>query len=609
VNAHRSEANRPLAVRYAFDRRLQDAANGEGRNYWYAYVDEILSRLGVCADRVPLAACADPAELARMGVLFLGDFSSADLPPGAAKALAEWVESGGVLIGFATEGLDELFGVSPAGSIPQGEDPFSINGYFNFHPSPITRDCRAPIELCQKLVIVSPVRLTGCAGSEELGRFFAPHPDGSGDGSVARKTESPAVAHRRLGEGHAFYFAFNVAQTMWALHQGRPIDRDYDGDGHLRTSDGCILADNSLKVPYSDALHFLLANMIGRLPVPMVHQVPPRDGDVAPALLFFGGDDECEHGVQVEASDFMAARGLPYHINAMPLNGRFALDAAGRKHIESNGHELALHFNFMDGFEHPGGFTREDVLAQARAFREEFGRDSICSVMHWNRWCGWAEPARWMREAGCLADNSFAGWTSPPLNPVNTLGFAFGSAYPRRIWDDAAHGNAPLDFLELPVMAYELGYLGGQCFPERIREALELATRYHLTFDFFWHPVYIARSDGCRRAIDELVRLIDAMETAPVLMGPDGLTHWWRARAASSVRGATATGAAVTFEARCDCADGFVVKIPTGERPAASCTVDGAPARFETANEFGQHWVFIPLVSGNHSVTVEMQPS
>jgi len=100
-----------------------------------------------------------------------------------------------------------------------------------------------------------------------------------------------------------------------------------------------------------------------------------------------------------------------------------------------------VHFNFVTGYQHPCGFTREELLAQAALFRQRFGRDSVCGVNHSVRWVGWAEPGRWMREAGCKADNSFFGWTSPPTNPVNTIGFVHGSAFPRHLWDDAAHGK------------------------------------------------------------------------------------------------------------------------------------------------------------------------
>ena len=591
-----------LAVRYAYDRALHEATNAEGSNYWYAYVAEILSRLGLCAEPIELVACAHPSALADVGVLVLGDFPAASLPAGAADALAEWVAAGGVLIGFAAEGLDALFGVEGVGAVPQAEGPFSINGYFMLCRSPVRSGCRAARKPRQRLLILSPIRLLRRAHGTELARLFLPDPDCPSLGARARDAGSPAIVHRRLGAGHAFYFAFNVAQTLWAIHQGRPVDDDYDGDGYHRVSDACVLGANRLEVPYADSLHFLLANMVGRRPVPMLHQVPPRDGRVPPAVLFFGGDDEGESGNQVPASDFMAQRGLPYHINAMLVNGELAMTPQEQAHIDANGHELALHYNFVDGYAHPCGFTQEELAAQAQRWRELRGRDSVCSVMHWCRWTGWAEPARWLAERGGRADNSYIGWTSPPLNPVGTVGFAFGSAFPRHFWDDAAHGNARIDFLSLPIVAYEVGYRGERSRPDEIRRTLELAVRYHLTLNFFWHPVYIARYAGCRQGIDELVRLMRAMAVPPALMGPDELSRWWAARASGSIRDARQTDGRVLLEAECGYADGFVVKVPTGRAPASGCLVDGERAAVECAREFGQHWAFVPLSSGRHTV-------
>lgn len=601
------ETSRPLRVCYAFDRRLQESANGEGRNYWYAYVEEILSRLGVCARPLPLEAVAEEDRLSRTGVLFLGDFHREEIPAGSAATLRSWVESGGVLIGFSSEGLDDLFGVAGDGMIARGAEPFSISGYFELLSSAVTRDCRAAVDPEQRLLITSPIRQLRCRESQSLARLFACHPSCPEDGSRARETDAPVITWRQLGKGHAFYFAFDVARTMWAIQQGRPVDRDYDGDGFLRRSDASVIGENSRGVPYADALHFLLANMIGRLPVPMIHPIPPHLGRVAPALLYFGGDDECTPGIQIPASDFMAARGLPYHINLMPLDGRFAIGPEEQAHIEANGHEIALHYDFVHGFEHPCGFTRQDVLEQARLFREAFGRDSVCGVNHCCRWTGWADPARWILEAGGRADNSFFGWTSPPTNPVNRIGFVHGSAFPRYFWDDAAHGNGRVDLLEIPITAYEVGYEGEEFLPERVRQALELAVRHHLTLEFFYHPVYIARYPACRQAIDELVRLIGEMEVPPVLMGLDLLYRWWESRSRAVVGAARDDGERICFEVECDYRDGFVVKLPTGERGAGDCVVDGESAGCESVFEFGQHWVFIVLGPGRHRVEVRLR--
>ena len=576
----------PLTVRYAYSRHLQEAANCEGRNYWYAYVEELLSRLGVCARPIELAACGDPGALAKVGVLVLGDFAASELPAGAAEALAEWAAEGGVLIGFATEGLDALFGVGGSERVPQARGPFAINGYLELGRSPVAEGCRAAIDPAQRLIIISPLRLIRVAGSGEVARLFLCDPRRPDLGARARDSQWAAIAHRRLRAGHAFYFAFNVPQTMWVIQQGRPVDADHDGDGYLRVSDACALGENNRAVPYTDALHFLLANMIGRRPVPMIDAVPPREGRVASALLFFAGDDEGEANTQVVASDFMAARGLPYHINVMPQNGTFSMGGPEQARIEANGHEIAMHYNFMDGFEHPGGYRRHDVGRQARLFRETFGCESVCSVMHWGRWTGWAEPARWLSECGGRADNSFIGWTSPPLNPVNTIGFAFGSALPRYFWDDAAHGNERIDLLELPVVAYEVGYDGDEFLPEKIHQGLALASRYRLTFNFFWHPVWIARLAACRRAIDELATLIGEMAVPPVLMGPDQLCRWWEARARWRLRSASQADARVVVDAACDHPDGFVLKLATGGGPASACLPDGAHATFDSIRQF-----------------------
>jgi len=580
-----------LAVCYGFSRRLQDEANANGRNYWYAYVEEILSRLGVSAQPLQLDDCADPSALERVGVLVLGNFPLSSFLPGATRVLADWVNAGGVLIGFATEGLDELFGVKCTGIVEQTRGPFSINGYFQLHESDVTAGCRPDIDPEQKLVIVSPVRLVHSTNSRRTARLFRCDEARPDDGALAKDAHAAAITDRPSGLGHAFYFAFNVAQTMWTIQQGRPVDRDYDNDGYLRISDACVLGNNSLRVPYCDVLHFLLANMIGRRPVPMIHQIPPRENRAAPCLLCFGGDDECDPNNQVVASDFMAERALPYHINAMPIDGKFAIDKRAQEHIEANGHEIALHYNFMDGFKHPVCFTPDDVVQQARLFRETFGRDSVCGVNHWCRWTGWAEPARWMRAAGSRADNSYINWTSPPLNPVNTLGFAFGSSFPRYFWDDAGHHNVRIDLVEIPIVAYEVGYLREEFRPEKLHQALALARNLHLTMNFFWHPVYVATHPAYRHAIDELVGLMNGMPVPPVLMGSRAfITH------------ARRDCDCVSFRAECNYRDGFVVKVPTGAAPAKECSRDGSILAFESAFEFGQYWAYIPLAGGSHAL-------
>ncbi len=383
-------------------------------------------------------------ELADLRVLIVGDSRSIE-SVGAAKEIAAWVEAGGTLLGFATTGLDDLFGNTFHSETPQRDKGFAVTGLVKLREHALTTPVCSPFFVDKPLPVFGPVRKVNSQTSEPLADLLSVR---------SAETIFPAVTHRPLGQGHAFYFAFDVAQTMWVLHKGRPIDGDYDLDGYLRLSDAIALGDLPLDVPYADELLFLLQNMIHAAGVPLVHQLPPLDGKPADLVVFFGGDDEgLSDGSQVLASDFMKSRGLPYHINILPFpDGHFGLTVEEFEHIVANGHEPSIHYNFIEGFDHPTGFTQEDVQRQWDCYMQTFGREPVASVIHWCRWIGWAEPARWMMEAGGRADNSRIGVSSPPLNPVNNIGFAFGTALPNYYYDDWRGENRRIDFLAEPIM-------------------------------------------------------------------------------------------------------------------------------------------------------------
>lgn len=517
----------PCPVRFLHDPALRQAAHARGENYWFAYIREVADQMGLSAQPLPRSELS-PGGLEATRVLFLPALEAEELSPPERAALEGWVRAGGTLIGFATRGLDDLFGVNTVGGFDQPEDPWSCAALAVLTDGELARPlyCReipqAPLPLFSPVCVVS-------GGERELARLHATDGDDLG---------APAVSLREVGRGRACYFAFDLCRTLWALHQGRPIHTDRDGDGYLRMSDAIVIRPFRIDVPYADLLLLLLRNVVALADVPFIYPLPPTEGgDVPDALFYWGGDDEGAAGTQVFASDWMRAQGLPYHFNIMPRpDGTFSLSKGEFDHIKANGHETSLHFNFIDGHEHPYPFTEADIRCQVDWYEEAFGETPVCSVFHWCLWHGWSEPARWMADCGIQADNSRIHCGSPPINPTNLVGYSFGGAFPFWYWSDHRDGNRRLDFISEQITAYECGYIAGQG-PEfsQLHRAVRDAAYYHFTMDFFFHPVNVTNRPECREAIAETLRYTQELGLRVLHMGNDELNHWWRARSAARI--------------------------------------------------------------------------
>jgi hypothetical protein len=585
---------RPIAAGYLCDAGLHAAANERGENYWDIYLGEIAEQMGLPAQPVSLADLGDAGTLARYSALLLGEVP-AELVAPLAGNLERWVRAGGVLLGLGTPGLDGLFGVRCEGTLPQPAGPFSQSAGLALRDHPLTAGLGSPLQPDQRLLIYAPVREMRCVEAVELGRLYALN--GSDRGLAA-------IAVRTLGAGLAVSFGFGVAHTIWVLHKGQPVVGDRDGDGYWRTSDLSAIGANSQYVQYADELLWLIQNAIAPTGQPFISPLPPKDGGVPDLLCFWGGDDEAAtNGLQRVASDFLHDLGLPYHINAMARDGAFGLSPEDAAAIQANGHEVSLHYNFRDGFRHPGPFRREDVLAQFAAFRQHFGFDPVCTVNHCTHWTGWSEPAEWMYEAGGRADNSFIHQQSPPGNPVNRVGFSFGSAFPHYFYRDAAGGNARFDFLEEPIVAYEVGYTrDGTDFP-RLHQILDHAACYHLTLNMFYHPVYVAEWPTCQLAIKELLRYLDARQISAVHLGNDALRHWWDARHRSTLSAFVQEAGRLQGAVECAAPGGMIVQFPLPAPGGLAVAIDGQPVPATIRQEFGRTWAAGVVPLGRHDLT------
>jgi hypothetical protein len=517
----------------------------------------------------------------------LDGFSTVILEPGgyadAARELEGWVRRGGTLIASRAVGLDRVLGIAPAAQVPQDQGEFSITGEISLADTRFTSGIRSRCHPDASLPVASAARLAAPTDSLPL----------------AHSQGRAAITARSLDKGWAFYFAFDLAQTCWVIQQGRPVDEDYDGDGYWRTPDAAVTSAFEPEVPCTDELLFLLQNMLSVQPHPLIHQLPPEAGGVPDLLTFSGGDDEHDAGNHVPAAEFMASRGLPYHINCMPLDGGFALSPEEIARLRQLGTELSVHYNFMDGFQHPGGFTESDVASQTRQFSELFGQTPLSTVTHWCRWTGWAEPAIWMRAAGVRADNSFLHCRADVLNPVNRIGFAFGTSFPFFFWTDWRRQNSRLDFIELPITAYEVGYSDKQTDFPTLERAVELAQHYHSTMNFFYHPVYIANYPACRHAIDRLLGLLKEKGLRAVHTAPDALARWWRERSKSRIEHITWDGRKLCFRVTTPAPSGLIAKLPLPDGAEPDMAL---PHR--TVEKFGRRWLMIVVPEGTTRVEV-----
>jgi hypothetical protein len=548
---------RDLAVvAWLYDEAAHAQASREGRNFWAVYWEEILGRLGVRAQTLPRGQLG-PEGLAGLAVLVVPAQLASPLSGEELAVLARWAESGGMVVAVAAPGSERLGGLEWQATVAQPTDDYSVAAVLTY-----AGPARAGLSLdsaCEpQSPVLSPVQVVRATAGPppqvwaELHRPADRHPLG------------PGLALRRLGAGWVAYWGFDLAQTLWAMQQGRPVYLDRDGDGYFRTCDAIVIRDFDLQLPHADLMSFLLRELLGVAGVPLLDPLPPAEGEPADCLLYWGGDEEGAAGTAAWASQWMSKRGLPYHVNVMPdPQGRFACSQAEAADIRARGHEVSLHLNFVDGYQHPWALDEARVAQQVQWFRQTFGFVPNTVVFHWVLWYGSSEPCQWLAACGVRGDNSRLHRPYPPLNPVNRLGYGFGTAFPYRPWTDWHDGHRRLRFVWQPITAYECGYERetNRTDYSQLHLALEQARRWGLTQNLFFHSLNITWYPSCRAAIEEVRRWLADHQVRPVHMGNDRLTDWWLAREEVDWS-ARAEGGRLVLSVDCPWPEGCTVRLP-----------------------------------------------
>ncbi|WJH33695.1 hypothetical protein N6H14_27370 [Paenibacillus sp. CC-CFT747] len=594
---------------YVYDDSLREEANRVGENYWYFYLEEMLDEMGMRAARLSRADLKEPSRIASLQYLFIGDFI---LSVQEKTVLREWVEDGGTLIGFATSAADDLFHIEPVHRWKQADNPFTISAYYVFNAENEASDPFYGFRGAMVPILSSEVIMLNRNENESFGRVL----------QVAWRRQTPyeVIAHRSLGQGQTYYFGFNLPHTIWAIHQGRPVDQDYDGDGQYRVNDAVILSRSvGLDLPVADYWLLFLESILVQKPQPFIHQLPPmKDGSLPDMMFHIGGDDECSQGIQVESSDYFKDKGLPYQINLMPnREGKFAIGKEEYEAIKLNGHAPSLHFDFAIPFRH---FNEHDMKKQVDWYVEAFGEIPIATVNHCSTATGWAEHARWASALGIKGDNTRVHQFVPPDNGINLMGFGFGTCYPHFVYDDSKHDNKRLDFVNIPIVLFE-----PRIFEEsreqdlqRIRGALDRAAQFGWTLNIFIHPTYVVtprHTPFCWPAVDEILRYVEENKYQVVLHSTNQVCEWWFDRAASSTKLESVNGtlgqkgSSVSFSAKASHADGVFVKfpLPSGLPIQTAYTIEGQNRTAYVKQQNGITWVFCHVPQGEHQVTLKFQ--
>ena len=604
---------------YVYDDDLRAQLNARRTNYWDAYIADILDMLGLRPATLSLRDLEQGAALERVGALVVGQQSGEALSPAARDSVRRWVRAGGTLIGFAVEGLDDVFGIdtmgpaveldggyTPRARILQGADDWAINGYFNFRSHRLTREIHHLLFLEQMLPVVSDISMVRLNGATELAVLHD---------TTGKVLCLPAIAWHEYGRGHAGYFAFDVAKTIWLLHQGRPAPDHPEESKYPRAHDMSILGRNSRLVPYADEMAFLLQNMIAVKPHPFIYQIPPKDGRAADALLYYGGDEyRGPTKISLRAAEFMHERGLPYQTNIESDN--HPMTAEEHRRLGELGTEVSAYYHLYpdDGYT----MTEEHYRFQSDRFFERFGYRPVVTVNHCLRWKGWTGPAKWMLAAGGRADNGFSGKVTPNDSHFrNSAGycFGFGTTYPFYFRDDWRGGNARIDFMEQPIICYELGHRGSTSVNrdpetrafEEVHFIVGMAIRYHFVMNMFYHPAYLVDYPACRDAIDEILRYIEYRKATVVHMNNRMVAEWWDARNASTVKALGTSEDGGRYRCRCEYDGGMVVKVPVPDGREATLSGDGAATAPRLADEFDHRWLYVVVPQGEHTFEVSFK--
>lgn len=554
-------------VLYCINSKAKNAAESEHKNFPDVYFSEIFDMLGVTAGHCSEKNLAE--KLGEAEVLFLGagDYGK------QSGELKDFVKKGGTLIAFATEGLNELFKIKKIGTLRRLSE-YDIVTHLKF-----TDQADAPVfGGGYKLPVISEVLNLSAEGTvlaESLGT----------------ELPFPLITEVKIGKGKAVYFAFSLTRTMWYVNQGRPVYCDMDGDGVCRTPDALILDENDdPTVPVTDLYMHFLGNFISEKGIPLIHQLPPKDGKPTDYVTFYVGDeDRCGYGEMHTAITETNKRGVKgYQVNMQQIETQdgYTIDKAEYEDLEKQGLTLTLHLDFIT----PELYRYEynEMVRQFELFEAQFGKKPESANTHWLVYSGFGEVPRWFDERDvkytvhhhctrtCLAD----------MNKMSIYGTGFGTTYPTHAYDDGEHGNVKYDIPQMKIFYYE-PRVRAEGDEEKINKVLDQAAEMGYFANIFIHPAYFTiEREATIRALETVLKHHEGRNV--LNDSTRALADWWQKKCRSKYEDGEAD-----FKTSC------VLKFPS---TVSAVKIDGVKADITRKTVAGREWAMVVVPKGKHVV-------
>lgn len=409
-------------------------------------------------------------------------------------------------------------------------------------------------------------------------------------------TRTPAL----IRCGKDYLFLFDLPATLWFSGDGF---MEMQNDAYFpigRTPDWRPLPNGQHGTqPYNDLLLLELESILRSLGSASLYRLPPMEDGTAPDIvLHFSGDDDCcSAAINANAAARMKGLGLPYHINAMPDgNGQFCFDLDVLRTLQNDGCELGLHLELICQ-----PYTEETVKKQFNEFFRAFGIHPITNVNHCLVQNGpHAEFLRWLQGCGIIADNGYLGTFNPnDINAFDLQEFGYGTSFPRYTCDDAAHDNALLTTMAIPVTYYEARLPREDSNTAKIKNYLDSAAANARITQFFFHPHYLNEDNehcaAALRVLKVIQQHIAESEYVAFTMTTNTIAQFWRARRQATI---AQSGSTLIIKTSAP----MLVRLPA---PTEQVTLDGQPAPVIRKSVEDTEAYLVAVVAGEHVIELK----